>query len=169
MTSATSAAEGYLTAVDWSQFGIRPSKPKAPKEKRGRPPKRFEPGSQELKDKEFETRQLKRAKEKYEAAINSACTEYPEFGKWIRTLEREEPLSAMPRNGYLDWDATELSILLKLTELPEEIRRLAFTEFARLLRRVTKRKYGDECGPLLPFEEWAETDFEQMKRTLRLT
>jgi hypothetical protein len=157
-----------LVAVDWSAFGVKPKAPKATRQS-GRPPKRFEQGSQELKDAEFESRQFKRMVERQKAAIESACTEYPAFDKWMKTLAREEPISTMERNGYLDWDATELAIHLKLPELPEDIRRLAFKAFALVIKRVTKRTYDCECGPILPLEEWKETDFEQMKRTLKLT
>ena len=171
--------------VEWGAFGLGTPKPRAPKTARGRKAARFgrDPysgeGTQEarssisrrqaeLKDKQFEQRQFKRMKERYAAELKDACTEYSSFAKWLRTLETELPQSKMPRNGYLDWDATEVDEYLKLPELPEPVRWMAFREFAKLLKRVTKDKYGSEEGPLLPFDEWKETDFEQMKRTLKL-
>lgn len=167
-----------MTGVDWSLFGIRPKAPK-PKRESGRPPKqssstygrkpgRFEPGSQELKDKEYERALLRRAKEKYDDDLATYSSVHPNFRKFLATLRREEKTTTMPRSGYLDWDVIGLAEDLQLYELPAEVRWMAFREFHAFLKRITKRKYGDEFGKLLPIGEWKKTDFETMKRALEL-
>lgn len=156
-----------MVGVDWSLFGIRPKAPK-PKRESGRPPKRFEPGSQELKDKEYEKVLLTRAREKYEDDRAAYSNAHPNFRKFLATLKREEKTTTMPRSGYLDWDVIGLAEDLKLYDLPVDVRWMAFREFHAFLKRITKRKYGDECGKLLPFDEWKNTDFEVMKRALEL-
>jgi hypothetical protein len=156
-----------LNGIDWSALGIKGTpKPSAPKTYRGKK-QRFEKGSQEEKDKAWEQRALKRMREKHEAAIAEMSIVHQNLGRFLRTLKTEEKGSQMDRFEQLDWDACELVHVLKLPELPEDVRRLAFKEFAAFLRKVKRRVFGDD-PPLPPFEKWKDTDFEMVKGALGL-
>lgn len=154
--------------VDWSAFGLRTPGAKAKPKTTFRPGRQHIPEGQQLKDKEYAARQIRRLKEKYTEDIRKASVEYLPFRRWLDTIRREEPNTTMPRSGYLDWNAVELAEKLKMHELPEEIRWLAFRCFSQMLKRVTKQKYGYEEGPLLPFDELKDADFEAVKRALKL-